>query len=164
MPKLRPPLPDPRLITFPLCLTFCVIPLTCWSGVYDGDLTPKLFAFHLGVALVCLGWLLQTRGGRDVRLTPSPALLPLGCGMGIALLSAAGATHPLDTAAELLNQAVLFALFVIVTRALSPEQAGPVLWASAATGLAVALIGILQYHGLAFLDLPATAPPAATFV
>ena len=40
----------------------------------------------------------------------------------------------------------------------------PILWANGATGLAVAVVGILQYHGLGFLGIPSSALPSATFV
>jgi tetratricopeptide (TPR) repeat protein/O-antigen ligase len=62
----------------------------------------------------------------------------------------------------------------------NPKSILPVLWSSALTGLAVALIGILQYHGLAspvealiralrssgvtLFDIASGAPPSATFV
>ncbi len=152
-----------RLTQVALCGMVCAVPLVYWQGIYDYFLLPKLFMFYLCLALACLGWLIQTRWGRDIRLTPGPLLLPALCLVGVALLSSVGATHPLDTLVELVNQVALLILLLVVASALTLQNCRPVLWSSALTGLAVALIGILQYHGLNIFGIPSNAPPSATF-
>ncbi len=142
----------------------CAVPLAFSSEIYEPAWVPKLLALHLCVALACLGWLLQTRRRQDLCPISSPLLPPALCLMGIALLSALGTPHPPEAMAKLLNQATLLVLLWVVANALSTEQFRPMLWSSALTGLAVALIGVLQYHGLAFLGIPSAAPPSATFV
>ena len=140
-----------------------VVPLAYLTDVYECVASPKLFVLHLCIALACLGWLLQTRRGRNLRLVSTPLLLPALCWVGVGLLSAPSTAHPLDTFSELTNQAALLVLFFVVANTLTLEYLKPVLWASAGAGLTVALIGILQYHGLAFLDIPSAALPSATF-
>jgi tetratricopeptide (TPR) repeat protein len=139
------------------------VPLVYLPGIYDYFLLPKLFAFYLCLALACLGWLIQTRWGQNAPLARSPLLLPALCLMAVALLSSAGTTHPLDTLVELVNQAALVILLLVAASTLTLHNCRPVLWSSALTGLAVALIGILQYHGLDIFGIPSNAPPSATF-
>ncbi len=172
-----------RLIVVALCGMVCSVPLVYLPGIFEYALLPRLFALHLCVALASLGWLIQTRWGRNVRnespatpngssvtkgwgircLTSSPLFLPALCLMAVGVLSSPFTTHPLDTAVELLNQAALLGLFFVAASTLTPRSALPVLWASAVAGLTVAAIGILQYHGLAFLNIPSAALPSATF-
>ena len=150
-----------RLDVIPICLLVLVVPLVYWPDVYDCDLAPKLFAIHLGLVLACLTWLLRTRGGRDARPAGGPLLLPLTALLGVALLSAPAA--PMEAVVELFNQAALLVLFVLTASVFSPERTAPLLWANAAGGGIVALVGILQYHGLAFRGIPSAALPSATF-
>ncbi|MSS72224.1 MAG: tetratricopeptide repeat protein [Candidatus Latescibacteria bacterium] len=152
-----------RIVVGALCLMVGVVPLAYLTDVYECVASPKLFVLHLCIALACLGWLLQTRRGRNLRLVSTPLLLPALCWVGVGLLSAPSTAHPLDTFSELTNQAALLVLFFVVANTLTLEYLKPVLWASAGAGLTVALIGILQYHGLAFLDIPSAALPSATF-
>ncbi|MSS72227.1 MAG: hypothetical protein EXS64_12165 [Candidatus Latescibacteria bacterium] len=150
-------------VVAPLCLMVGVVPLVCLPGIFEYALLPRLFALHLCVALACLGWLLQTRWGRDLRPVSTPLTWPALCWAAVVLLSAPATTHPLDTLVEALNQMALLALFFVAAHTLTLRTLRPVLWASAGAGLAVSLIGILQYHGLAFLDIPSAALPSATF-
>ena len=77
---------------------FCAVPLIVLPQVYDSAILPKLLAFHLCLALACLGWLARTGWGRSVRVPPSPLFLPALCLMGVALLSALStATRPPNT-------------------------------------------------------------------
>ena len=146
-----------------LCLTAFAVPLLYASDVYEVVSSPKLLALHIGVALTCLGWLIQTRWGRNVHPIHSPLMPPALCFMAVALFSSPATAHPLDTFSELANQAALLVLFFVAASALTPQTLRPILWSSTAAGLIAALIGILQYHGLAFLDIPSAALPSATF-
>ena len=153
-----------RLVVVALCAMTCAVPLVYPPpGVYGYGHMLKLLVLHLCIALASLGWLWQTRWGRDPRLTSGPLLLSALCLMGVVLLSAPGAPHPLGTLAELLDQAALIVLLFIAAQALPLQRTGPILWTSATTGLGVALIGILQYHNLAFVNIPTNGPPSATF-
>lgn len=163
-----------------LCLMICAVPLILPVGVYEPVYAPKFFALHLCIALACLGWLLQSRWGRNLRPISSPLLLPALCYMAVALLSAPATTHPLDTAVELLNQAALLILCCVAASALTFQGLRLVLGVSAGAGLVVGLLGILQYHDLAapvaallqvfqgygvtLFDIASAAPPSATFV
>ncbi len=153
-----------RVVVMSLCLMVCVVPLALPSEIYQPVFSPKFLALHLCIALCCLGWLIQTRWGRKTRLAASPLLLPALCWMAVGLIAAPATTHPLDTAVELVNQATLLILLCVVASAFPLSRLTPVLWANALTGLAVAVVGILQYHNLSPLDLPTKALPSATFI
>ena len=152
-----------RLAQVALCLMLCAVPLVYLPGIYDYFLLPKLFAFYFCLALVCLGWLLQTRWGRDLRLIATPLSMPALGLMAAALLASLATTHLLDTTVELLNQAALLILLFGIAHVLTLKHIRPILWSSALTGLAVALVGILQYHDLDIFGIPSNAPPSATF-
>lgn len=146
-----------------LCLMLGSVPLIYTTGIYEYALLPKRFALSMCVALAAFGWLMQANWGRSVRAVSSPLTLPALCFMGVALLSACRTTHPLDTVAELSYQAVLIALLLITANALRPNHLRYLLWTNVIAGLVVALIGISQYHNLAFVSLPTNGHPSATF-
>ncbi len=159
----RPAPRGERLPVIALCLMVGVVPLAMWPGVYEFVLLPKLLTLHVCIALCCLGWLFRHAWGRDLRWASSPLTLPATCWMGIGLLATVSAAHPLEAAVVLLDQAVLLILMFVAAITVPLERLTPALWVSAAVGLLVALVGILQYHGLAFLDIPSVAPPGVTF-
>ncbi len=148
-----------RLIVGALCLMVCAVPLVLPRGIYEPAFSPKFFSLHLSIAMAGLGWIIQTRWGRNFRVSFNPLLIPALGFLCAALLSAPSTTHPLDTLVEVVNLAALFVLFFVVANTLSPEQIRPILLTSSVTGLVVAVIGILQFHGLAFLDIPSCSSP-----
>ena len=152
-----------RLTLGALCLMLVAVPLIYTTGIYEYSLMPKRLALHACISLALLGWLIQTGFSRHLRLASSPLLLPLFCFMGIALLSTPGTTHPLDSLVELTGQAALIGLVLVTANALPSKRLNTLLRANAAAGLTVALIGILQYHNLAFTGLPTNGHPSATF-
>lgn len=149
-----------RVVVAGLCLMVVGVPLVLWQGLYQYELLPKRLGMHLGIALCCAGWILR---GRQVQLPSRRLLLPALCWMAVSVLAAVATTHLLDTSVELVNQATLLALFLVVASTTHPADLRPVWWAAVLTGAAVAVIGMLQYHGLAFLDIPASVQPSATF-
>ena len=78
-------------------------------------------------------------------------------------MSAPATTHPMDTVVELCNLGTLVILFFIVANTITLNRFEPVLWGFTFAGMVVALIGILQYHNIAFLRIPSNALPSATF-
>ena len=152
-----------RVVTGALCLMVAAVPLVMMTGIFEYSVLPKRLTLHVCLALACLGWIIQTRWGRHIHLVSGRLLLPAVCFMGVALVSSHKGIHSLDTQTELVNQAALVILFLIGANAVSFERFRPVLWTNAITGLLVAMIGILQYHGFAFLDIPSNAQPSATF-
>ena len=151
------------LVLGPFCLVVFAVPLVYLEGIYDYVLIPKLLVFHICIALGCVGWIARAPWGREVRLVSSPVTLPIICYFGFALVSAWGTSHPLDSVAELSYQASLVVLYFLSANLISFQSLRSVLWASGTAGLVVATIGILQYHSLAFLEIPTNAHPSATF-
>ena len=147
----------------PLCLMVSAVPLIYLPGLYAFVWAPKHLVLNFCIALTCLGWIVHILRLRRVSLVSTPLFLPLICFLGVAVLSAPGSTHPLDTLTELSKNAALVVLLVVVANSLSLEQIRPILWASSATGLVVGMVGVLQYHGLAVSWIPSAAPPSATF-
>ena len=152
-----------RLVTGALCLMVVAVPLAMMTGIFEYSVLPKRLTLHVCLALACLGWIIQIRWGQHIHLVSRRRLLPAVCFMGVALISSHNSIHSLDTQTELVNLAALVILFLIGANAVSFERFGPILWTNAITGLLVAMIGILQYHGFAFLDIPSNAQPSATF-
>ena len=124
---------------------------------------PKLLVFQVSLAICLVGWLAKTGWGREVRFRSSPLNLPVLLLLGSALISAPATTHPLDTVVELCNLGTLVILFFIVANTITLNRFEPVLWGFTFAGMVVALIGILQYHNIAFLRIPSNALPSATF-
>lgn len=139
------------------------VPLIYLPGLYAFVWAPKHLVLNFCIALTCLGWIVHILRLRRVSLVSTPLFLPLICFLGVAVLSAPGSTHSLDTLTELSKNAALIVLLVVVANSLSLEQIRPILWASSATGLVVGMVGVLQYHGLAVSWIPSAAPPSATF-
>ena len=146
-----------------LCLMSFTIAVVYIPGIYEYAMLPKWLAFHVCLALGCAGWLVRMGWSRDTGFISSPLNLPALCYLGVGLVSAHATTHPVDTLVELINLASLIILFFLAANGLTPKGLRPVLWTSAVVGLIVALIGILQYHHLAFSGIPSNAIPSGTF-
>ena len=74
-------------------LAYVPFPFLYPSPIFEYSLMPKRFVLHICIALAVLGWLVQARWGRALRLTSSPLVLPALCFVGVALLSASATTH-----------------------------------------------------------------------
>ena len=146
-----------------LCLMLFTVALVYLPGIYEYAMLPKWLAFHVCLALGCAGWWVRTGWGGDAGFISSPPNVPAVCFLAAGLVSAHATTHPIDTLVELVNVTSLIILFFLAANVLTPKGLLPVLWTSAVAGLIVSLIGILQYHQLAFTGIPSNALPSATF-
>ena len=149
------------LIQTAFCAMLALVPLAYQNGIYDYTLLPKRLILYICTTLATLGWLIQSGWGRNFSWTTSPLLLPFFCFAGMAALSFSQTTHPLDALVELTNQAVLIGLFFMAACTLTSQNLKPLLWTNTLIGLGIALIGIAQYHNLAFVDLPTNGHPSA---
>ncbi len=153
-----------RLVLIGLCLMVISVPLVYYPGIFKVGLLPKFLALQVCLALSSLGWLLQTRWGKETHLISSPLFVPAICLIGTGLLSAPATTHSLNTIVELVNQVSLVVLIFVAANAFPFSSLRAILWSATATALVVSIIGVLQYHGLAFLDVPSRAMPSATLI
>ncbi len=159
----RPVPPGERLVALSLCGMVTGVPLAIWPGLFNYAQLPKQALLSVSASFCCLGWLMRTGWGKQVRWSARTPGLPGALWLGVGVLSAFAAGHPFEAAGELLIQAVLLILMCAVADTISFERLTPVWWACALTGLGVGLVGILQYHSLSFIPLPSNAPPSVTF-
>lgn len=151
------------LMVFAIPFAYLPFPLIYTEPIYEYSLIPKRFIFHICISIALLGWLVQAGFARQLRCIASPIILPLFCFLGVSLLSTLSSTHPLDSLVELTHQIALTCLVLVTANTLSSKNFILLLKTNAATGLALALIGILQYQNLAFDNLPTNGMPSATF-
>jgi tetratricopeptide (TPR) repeat protein len=144
-------------------LAIVPIPILFPYGIYDYALWPKALVLHLSIALGIVGWMVQTRWGQNTEFVRSPLTLPLLCFLGLAAASSWNTTHPADTLFELFNLAAMVSLYLVTANTIAESKIRTLLWVNTATGLVVALIGILQYQNIAFVGIPSNGPPGATF-
>ena len=135
-------------------------PLAYAHDIFLYTRLPKRFVLFICIALATLGWWLRTR---TLTWPSNPAkdfLLGL---LGLASLSFWQTTHALDSLVEFSYQISLVSLFFIASSALTTRDLPALLKANAIAGLIIGTIGILQYHNLAFVHIPSTGHPSATF-
>ncbi len=89
--------------------------------------------------------------------------LPLLCYAAIALLSVFWVTNPVEGLIQIARLFTFFLLALLAAHALSPAAIHAVCAAGALAGALVSCIGIAQYFGWAFSNIPTVGNPGATF-
>ena len=138
-----------------------VVPLAYTTDIFAYTLLPKRLAFSIFAAIAALGWL--TTSARDCWTIPfqTPAIgLSVLC--LFALISLVNATNLWVAGSELVFLLTLVGLFFVGQRATDRDTK---IWTLTilVTGAAVSIVGILQYHDLAFTHIPSNGQPSATF-
>lgn len=154
------------LLRIAFCLTFGIVPLICFGEFYEifaFTLLPKRLAFFIGMIFISLGWLI-----RHIKSTTNDFHVPttttyLVGFICIGVLSTYQTTHPLDSLFEIAYQIALIHLFFIAASTSNTQDIRALLWTIVLTGFIVSIMGILQYHNLAFTQIPSNGHPSATF-
>jgi len=146
-----------------LALLVLGVPLAYCEGVYEYALLPKRLLLQVCVAISVLGWFIRSISAQRSGIVSSTLTRLAVCFLAVQLASVPLSTNRFDAVAELSYGVGLFALFVVAANVLQLGNLRYLLWVNTVAGLAVSTIGILQYHGIAFLDLPTNGHPGATF-
>lgn len=153
----------PDLLRIAIGLTFGLVPLVYFHDLFAFTLLPKRLVFFAGLTLMSLGWFLRLLKHESFKL-PSPVIFTCLVGyLSVVIFSSIQTTHPLDSLVEIAFQLALAHLFFIATISFNKDDVSVLLWTIVGTGLLVSIIGILQYHNLAFQTIPSNGHPSATF-
>lgn len=153
--------PD-RAVLLSVSLILVAVPFAHSSQVFDSGLTPKLLALTVGALLVSLSWLrLAWRG--EVARGGTIIDVPMCLFLLILALQWPRAYDVYQASLVVVKVAALTTIYLAVTRC--SGDAHREFWVSlfVVVGFVVSAIGILQYLGIAFLDLPTAGLPSATF-
>ena len=154
------------LLRIAICLTFVFVPLVYLGEFYQifaFTLLPKRLAFFVGLVFISMGWLIRQIKSPATKFTFPTSIIYLIVFIVLGVLSTYQTTHPLDSLFEIVYQIALLHLFFITTSTLNKQDVDALLWTTVITGMVVSIIGILQYHNLAFTALPSNGHPSATF-
>jgi Flp pilus assembly protein TadD/O-antigen ligase len=151
-------LPD----VLPRALGLRLIPLSM-PAVFDFVLLPKLLLLQglLVVALTVSGpdpWQNTTRpAGRG------PLTLPILVYVLLSVASVLWTPNPVEGTWQASVLLTMLALFTVVSLGVSTERLPGLMGLAAATGALISCIGIAQYFGWAYADIPTVGNPSATF-
>jgi O-antigen ligase/Tfp pilus assembly protein PilF len=136
-----------------------ILPFVFWEDIYEGSLFPRLLALQLTLLVIAVWNLLR----KDRQVVPRK-LLALSTCWGLALaLSVFQAINRTEALAQLSQYLALSFLPVLLVSSLGARDLRLVARAISIASVPISLIGICQYLGIAFLDLPSQALPSATF-
>ncbi len=140
-----------------------LLPLVYHPDLGTPDLLPKrmlLYALGLGTSAA---WLWAALSGASSWIR-TPLSLPTGAYALINLLSLAWANNPFSGLVEAAQILVLVLLTLGLIALLRPHHILPLAQFSALGGLLVSVIGIAQYLGLGFENIPSVGLPSGTFI
>lgn len=139
-------------------LMFVLVPLVYDSTVYEGALIPKLLVCQVFILLLFI-----YNGLYCSKYLPTQLNLLLLGFVFCHIQSVFVATNPTEALLQLSQYITLFTIPFLVVQTLSATQISQLTKYIPWVGLPIALIGIAQYHGLAFDTIPTNANPSATF-
>ena len=123
------------------------------------DLPPRLLFFQIATFILCVTWL--RNGASRLQI---PFLFPILVYFLLLSASALWAVNPFRSVHLLAQHITLFCFFIAVSATLHLTDLPRILRVAALAGGLVALIGILEYHGLLPITLPSTGRPSSTFM
>lgn len=133
------------------------LPFVYSSHVYEGALLPRLVFLQVGLLLLCgVATFNQITLNRKI-LIPTAALL-----ISMAL-SATQSLNYTESILQLAQYGPLVLIPVLVSATLTPDHFHRCVTIWTWGSIPIALIGISQYFGLGWEDLPSSANPSATF-
>ena len=138
---------------------FAATPFLYLSWIYEGTLLPKLAAVQVMLILLLI---LNLRTS-EMQWHPSPVILPVLLYLVISALSITQSANQIESYLQLAQYTSLISIAFIALFGLEPASYTRVFAVAAWTGLPLSLIGIGQYFGLEFWNIPSNAQPSATF-
>ena len=136
------------------------IPLVYLPGTFDFTLHPRLFLLQGFLLIALVAWAATHQPSENC---PSPQVLPLLVTTGMALLSVFWAVNPVEGLIQISRSFTFLVLGLISAYALSPGAIRNIYATGAVAGAVVSGIGIAQYFGWAFADIPTVGNPSSTF-
>jgi Flp pilus assembly protein TadD/O-antigen ligase len=151
LPDVLPPLLGIRLI--PVAL----------PAVFDFVLLPKLL-FLQGLLVAALAVSSLNPWQSTIRSTGrGPLTLPILVYLLLSVVSVFWAPNPIEGTWQASVLLTMVALFAVVSLRVPAERLPGLMGLGAATGALVSCIGIAQYFGWAYADIPTVGNPSATF-
>jgi len=146
--------------TYTWIALFSIIPLVYHGSVYEGSHLPKLFFLQIFLCVILLFTF-----SKPTHLCISSKKWIYGIGLYIALhiASILQAVNPTEAILQSAFQISILAIPLIAITTLSKAQFNQVLCIIPWSGLPIALIGLTQYLGFGFDNIPSNAQPSATF-
>lgn len=158
MPKHTPPLD--KTFDLGLLALLAFVPLVWSSEFAFVAYYPKLLALHVGLALLYLIWLFK----HPLR-TPfctSNLTLPIALYIAIEILSFFQAVNRVEASVHLSHRMALLLLFLVLINNVRSQDISRYLGCAAGVGIAIALIGMIQYAGWGLLWMPSAGFPSGT--
>jgi len=134
-----------------------LIPFAYSADIYEGALLPKLLILQLGLTVIA-ATLIRSRQQIPQRLTLLTTLH-----LSAIMLSILQATNKTESWAHFSQYAALAMIPGLVAVTLGARELLVLFRALTLVSIPVSIIGVSQYLGIAFLDLPSQANPSATF-
>ncbi len=147
--------------TLSIVAMLMIVPLVYTTNIYDYTLVPKRLAFFACLALAAFGWLAQAIRSRSTISYGLPTQL-LGTYAILVCLSLYKATNLSVGIVELIFQLALICLYLLAAQA-KPRDVQIWMWTILGISAVVSTIGIQEYLGVAFADIPSNGRPSATF-
>ena len=148
-----------RLHTVILATLALAVPIIYWPGIFDFTLHPRLFAIQIGLLIGALFVAFRL----EFRLSYSPIILPLLAWTTWSTLSALWAINPVESLVQI-NRTITFSLLTLFILCTPGQDAIRKIYGFACGAcILVSIVGIAQYFGLAFTNLPTVGNPSSTF-
>lgn len=152
-----------NIIIVTLCMMLGLMPFIFLYEIYDYTLLPKRFVLYAGLGITTFGWAIKTNWGENLHLVEPSFFRPLVLFSIWVMVQLFNTTHFLDSLTEVLYLLELLTLFFIVANNVSHRDLLPIVCTTTLVGGVIGLMGILQYHNIAFITIPSNGHPSATF-
>lgn len=158
MPKNAPPFD--KAFDLSLIALLVSVPLVWSSKFAFVAYYPKLLALHVGLALLYLVWLFKHPPRTP--FAASALTLPIALYTAIAALSFFQAVNRVETVVHLSHRIAMLLLFLVLINNVRSQDISRYLGCAAGVGIAIALIGLIQYAGWGLLWMPSAGFPSGT--
>ncbi len=148
----------PRSLTLFLWMALGIgLPLVYSTHVYEGALLPRLAALQAGLIVICICALFDAPRLNTRALLASGALL---ASMGLSITQSINVT---ESVLQFAHYSTLALIPIVAVATLKSSDLDLCIGGWVWGALPVTVIGISQYLGLGWADLPSRANPSATF-
>jgi tetratricopeptide (TPR) repeat protein/O-antigen ligase len=151
-----------RIPAFSLALAGLIVPLFYLRGIFEFALLPRLFVLQIllvvAVIVWCV-WISKKPAGIDAGSYGLPVLLYVF----FSVLSVFWTQNLVEGTIQASRLITGLAIYLIVVNTINRSEIRRILQVSTSTGVVVSLLGIGQYFGWDFLDIPTVGNPSATF-
>lgn len=157
---MSPNAPQKNWATHIWIALFAIIPIVYHSSVYEGSHLPKLFFLQIFLCIILLSACIKPT---CVRVSPPKWFYGIVLFIALHITSILLAENPIEATLQTTFQISILAVPILAITTLSKQQYDQILRIVPWSGLPIALIGLIQYLGLGFDNIPSNAQPSATF-